>query len=839
MQIDFAVDRATDVAVTIEDAKGKIVRHLAAGVLGKNPPEPLQANTLAQSLLWDGKDNFGKAATGGPFRVRVQIGLKAEFDRFVLYDPDSSGEVSAVASGPGGKLYVFHKDGMANGNMGGYRIKTYTRDARHLQIVTPFPADIDPHKVKALGVFQDRDGSLVPHLHNWESLSFQPEAIGMRGRDMPEWSCPAVDSRGRVYWLVKGPALAAVDADGGIPYDTFLGPKLLTDIKDLRSAGSLFWSDQPCLAVSSDDRYVYFAGLTAGPGPDYRKNVRPLPCVFRVDVVKRGPAEVFLGKLDQPGKEKEFLASPRGLAVANGLVYVADREANRVVVFKEADRSYVGAIAVENPQVIGVDPSSGAIYVCAATGAQTADLIKFNGLKEGKELYRARLPRSWFNRGGVHRIAVDASARPVRIWLPYITPVPTRLYCYEDAGHQFISKGDPRKQNLSAEGPRDLSVDRVRGEVYVRAGGFPGRHYRIDDDTGKLKDDSDLSFKKYGLYGAALVPGTDGNLYVYGWASGARKGLLRFTPEGKPLNWAGRDSNIIPFDGIRNFQNRGIALKPFAPPNELYLMVPGDYESNNPRDYARSVSLNVVGQDGKTKRTVIWQCFNGAVPRVDARGNIYVADLVKPADRSFPEFFAGKLAPVPQQTQTGDSFWYSHMYGSIIKFPPEGGIIWYDKDLPRSVLGKPPAELLARPKVPFKKHLAYTPHLTGEIQGALWMRFGYSPYSGRIIGNTSHCSCEGHGFDVDSFGRVFFPNAGQFRIEVIDTNNNPITTFGKYGNEDSGGPGSRIKTPDIPLAWPSYVAVSDRYAYVADTINRRVVRVRLAYAAEASCAAEL
>ena len=43
----------------------------------------------------------------------------------------------------------------------------------------------------------------------------------------------------------------------------------------------------------------------------------------------------------------------------------------------------------------------------------------------------------------------------------------------------------------------------------------------------------------------------------------------------------------------------------------------------------------------------------------------------------------------------------------------------------------------------------------------------------------------------------------------------------------------RIKTAAIPLAWPSYVAVSDRYAYVADTINRRVVRVRLSYAAEA------
>ena len=73
-------------------------------------------------------------------------------------------------------------------------------------------------------------------------------------------------------------------------------------------------------------------------------------------------------------------------------------------------------------------------------------------------------------------------------------------------------------------------------------------------------------------------------------------------------------------------------------------------------------------------------------------------------------------------------------------------------------------------------------------------------------------------------------------IEVIDTNNNPIATFGKYGNEDSGGPDARVKKPDIPLAWPVYVAVSDRYAYVADTVNRRVVRIKLGAAAEATAA---
>ena len=52
-----------------------------------------------------------------------------------------------------------------------------------------------------------------------------------------------------------------------------------------------------------------------------------------------------------------------------------------------------------------------------------------------------------------------------------------------------------------------------------------------------------------------------------------------------------------------------------------------------------------------------------------------------------------------------------------------------------------------------------------------------------------------------------------------------------------GGSKALVKKPEIPLAWPSYVAVSDRWAYVADTINRRVVRVKLAYAAEMTCAA--
>src|SRR5258707_1159047 len=118
MKVEFTVDRNTDVAVHVEDADGKIIRHLAAGVLGNNPPEPLKPTSLAQSLEWDPQDDFGKPAAGGPFKVRVLLGIKPEFARSLLHNRGSSGEVSSAGVGPGGSFYVFHKGGTANGNMG-------------------------------------------------------------------------------------------------------------------------------------------------------------------------------------------------------------------------------------------------------------------------------------------------------------------------------------------------------------------------------------------------------------------------------------------------------------------------------------------------------------------------------------------------------------------------------------------------------------------------------------------------------------------------------------------------------------------------------------------------
>ena len=832
VKIEFAVDRETDVEVAILGAKGEVVRHLVAGVLGKNPPEPLKANSLEQTVEWDGRDDAGKPAAGGPFQARVRAGLKPEPDGFLLENPASTGPVHSLAIGPKGALYVFHSDATTGaGHWGSTKIKVLTRDGKHQQAIMPFPADLAPEKVKPLGVFQTEQGDLVPRIHHLLRLSFYPD---------PVWrspaQCPAVDSRGRVHWLVLGPALASLDPDGGVPYESLVGPKLLPDRKDLNMANMWFYGQsRPGLALSTDEKFLYFAGLTTGD-PKKKEPAKGVPCVFRVPLEKRDPAEVFLGKLDTPGTEKELLTAPRGLAVAKGLVYVADHDADRVAVFNENDRSPAGEIKVKAPDTLGVDPADGAVYVCSLADPKTPDLIKFENYQTGKERYRLPLPTYKYANEGArpHRIAVDASAKPVRIYLPtipYSNSPP--LLAIEDAGDKFVIKGDPRSPEPWAEGPRDLSYDRIRDELYVKVN--YQRWYRLDGKTGKVQAELKPPISYRPEAGSQLVPDPEGNLVTYSWSKDF--GLRRFTRDGKPLNWPGLTTNYFAVSGLMCYQVRHL-LVPRT--DEMYLIPPSGWKdgSSTPTQADEPTGcLNVFGADGKPKKTLIWQCMKGAIPRLDAKGNLYLADMVKPPDRSFPEFFDGKLKAPPKQTNNqNDSYYYSYMYGSIIKFPPTGGAIWYGaKGLPASVEGQPPAELLARPKVPIRIHAGFSTQEKGELQGALWYRFGFAPYTCTMSSCMLTCMCEGGGFDVDPCGRVFFPNLGQFRVEVLDTNGNPITTFGKYGNQDSGGKDARVKQPDIPLAWPLTVAVSDTHAYVADTLNRRVVKVRLGYAVEAAC----
>jgi hypothetical protein len=110
-KIAFAVDRECDVAVYIENAGGETVRHLVAGLLGKNAPEPLKPGSLAQAIEWDGKDDDGRdvADTRDGLRVRVGLGLNASWGGTAFSEktgPNHISSIEGLATGSDGRVYV-------------------------------------------------------------------------------------------------------------------------------------------------------------------------------------------------------------------------------------------------------------------------------------------------------------------------------------------------------------------------------------------------------------------------------------------------------------------------------------------------------------------------------------------------------------------------------------------------------------------------------------------------------------------------------------------------------------------------------------------------------------
>jgi hypothetical protein len=187
--------------------------------------------------------------------------------------------------------------------------------------------------------------------------------------------------------------------------------------------------------------------------------------------------------------------------------------------------------------------------------------------------------------------------------------------------------------------------------------------------------------------------------------------------------------------------------------------------------------------------------YGGSV-RVDPAGNIYLLQYGRPKDFVPPKGFEKDEA-------------YLAATGTILKFGPKGAS------------RKSPVNSGGRGGDP----LSY--------DGTLAMYPGCAPISSwRCDGS---CACTKPRFDVDGFGRLYIPNAMTFKISVRDNAGNQLVEFGNYGNFDSEGPKSTEPKPEIPLGWPITVGATDRYIYVGDCLNHRVVRVDRKFAAEETC----
>ena len=241
---------------------------------------------------------------------------------------------------------------------------------------------------------------------------------------------------------------------------------------------------------------------------------------------------------------------------------------------------------------------------------------------------------------------------------------------------------------------------------------------------------------------------------------------------------------------------------------------------------------------------IIWRVSDGAVgPKFDQEGNIYIAEIVRPLNGAYPEEFVKKFGKVEllktRWLKGGPRDITGNMYGSIVKFSPKGGTIDFLPFDVKKFGGNPPNHSVFS-EIPYWGKPRFDPDLPkldagywiwgafkpARITGALWMAPGYSQVG--IAG----CNCETTRFDVDEFGRVWYPDQLLFRVRVIDTNGNPITRFGGYGNTESQGPESSIPDPEIGFTWLVGVGVTDKYIYMGDSHNRRLLRAKIVYAAD-------
>ncbi|MFC1479467.1 hypothetical protein ACFL6F_02620, partial [Planctomycetota bacterium] len=267
VKIEFKVSSETDVAVYILGKDNNIIRHLAAGVLGKNPPPPLKANSLSQSIEWDRKDDDGKKVAGN-VKVRVAAGLKADYASTAFQKesgPNHIGGVIGLAAGSDGRVYVMD-DRSGWLYWPAKAIHVFRRDGSYEKTIKPFPAHLPPARLKPSKAFINDRGFLNPVIHRTQGMTFYPfedervrqMAVTPQGQivfpvvpsQAPKTSNPR--NRGRAAHL------AAIDTDGGIPFAHYAGPAL----------GKLNWFAEswykvqgPCLQSGSDGKRVYIVGI--------------------------------------------------------------------------------------------------------------------------------------------------------------------------------------------------------------------------------------------------------------------------------------------------------------------------------------------------------------------------------------------------------------------------------------------------------------------------------------------------------------------------------------------------------------------------------------------------
>jgi hypothetical protein len=703
--------------------------------------------------------------------------------------------VNGLAVDPGGGLLVKMMSSVGshgNSGMWPWHLRQFDRDGNYQKTLLPYPPSTDPTKASGFDLIDRGDRGITPANQN----SLYP-VFSVLGNEV-------------VSRVVGGRLVFVHSERRQLNFFSLDGSNRIRTVTMWPPAAKLNcprWLDIQ-VAFSPDGRYAYYSNV-AGTAYDGKKPADidaawPQGRIYRQDLSKADSRPVRFFDLDLPDFSKQPYWMPSawdkktaaaGIDTdADGNVLVCDLVNGDLVNGQIVEISPAGKLLsttkVPWPDKIMVSRKTGDLYVISRKVSRghlpPATLYKIAGRGDSAKIV-AELPLAG-TIGGAYTLD-ESGATPV-IWLAGQATREkdsTKLVRVEDRGGKLIATGNQflnRDRNaITFVGYMD--VDREAELVYVTRSG--GKVWRFDGETGK---GGPLEIKAVDV---AVGPG--GHLYTWGTDGGYQGPIARFTRDLKPAplsstgrhtfgylyGRAGRGSSVCGLD----VDSRGRVFATYGV-NECHIRA---YDANGKLvNFDRKITLNTRRGPQQVPVAVSGVVGYGGSIRLDNAGNIYVLQHGLPADHQPPPGYENDEA-------------YRHAVGTIYKFRPEGGELKQARSSVKEAVGS----------------IARYPDC-GPI--SRW----------RCDGS---CACTKPRFDVDDFGRLYIPNGITFSVSVRDNANNEIVRFGRYGNFDCQGPKSKEPSPAIPLGWPVTAGASDRYIYVGDVLNHRVVRVDKVFAAEA------
>ncbi len=888
--ITFESKGFCDVTVAIENAAGRIVRHLASGVLGPNPPAPFKKNSKKQTLIWDGKDDQGNYIDNkGAHSVRVSLGLKPRLERTLFWSPHKRTAFNPlIAASPEG-VFVYQGKGVDS-------VCQFDHKGDYLKTVYPFPNQ----KLRSVEGLR---------WHKFPQGYERPLKEGHYENTLLTSGSPGMTGKSAMGMAVRGPRVALAfeflnrlgveGSSGGLPLK---GPKTMMKIKHRGLKEKKAKLGPSSMAFSPDGKTLYMTGYLYAPAI-WGSAGGSLQAVLKMNYEKNDEPSVFVGKRDTEGygKGNDQFTMPTSVACdAQGRVYVSDFMNDRVQVFSEQGK-HLHTIPVKRPAKVLVHQRTGEIYVFSWTAfgvplVLAKQLVKknkgkrvtvaprlttFSKMPNPKQLESGAFPlgpgdtSGTWRKGAVYQVALDSWAESPTFWIAGRKPLVTKQD--EILLANMASKNSPDSWNN--EGIRLLAKKKGKWEV-IREFGQDAAKAIVRTSPGRWNVQK------------PMVNPSNGKLYLgEGLSEGLSKGyneLLEIDPA------TGKYRLLkLPIDALdMAFDQNGHA---YVRKTDLVVRYDSETWREIPWDYGETCEIlsTVTRTKVKINSALIMPsrspvCHQQGGISVSPKGHVVVAchdrsnsfaknhRIARPAKQVYrgkeynPPLFPGRES---SSTSSCIHVWDKHgklVYEDAIPGIPQIDGVFMDKDdslyvmaTPTRILdGKkyfnPVSETLMKFK-PKKGKIVSTKNsplplqktewpdrkqdLNGRwVTGAEWFYggVGFAGFNGYLA--SFPCACWWSRFSLDYFARSFAPEPYQYSVAVLDSNGNLILRVGRPGNVDdgkpltaAGGPGNTrsIGGDEVAIFHSDFVGTdTDKRLFIADLGNGCIRSVKLGYHAE-------